>query len=493
MRNSKVNNIDYYEYQEYYFNNNNKIYKIIVEKRDNLIIIKNSYYMINFNYQELSLLLKENFNDTYEAYEYIINIFEQNKVKIENIVFKKEMKLILFIKESKVEIILQYNKINNNYFIDEINKLKNDITDLKNENDKLKKIISKINTNTNINTKKEKDDYCPKDIEFLEEITNDAFSSINIDNTFTTFESIDNILYLIYSNMNKSIICYYLNEKEICQEIKNAHNSYITNFKHYLDKINNRDLILSISQSDNNIKLWQVKNWECLLNIPHANSDGILYSSSFINDDNNIYIVTSNCNWDDNNEYIKIYDFNGKKIKEINDSNEITFFIDVYYDELHDNNYIITGNLNCIKLYDYKKNELYKKYYDKNNETDNNCHFIVIINKNEKSTNILESCDDGNIRIWDFFSGILIKKIKVNEGNLYGMCLWNKRYLFVGCSNKNMILLDLDEGAIKDLELKDHNKSEILTIKKINHYQYGECLISQGLGNDQIKLWTNKK
>ena len=483
---NKGNNIDYYDYQEYYFNNDNKIYKIIVEKRENLIIIKNSNYMINMNIQELAILFKENFNNINQAYEYINNIFEFNEVKIENIKIKKEMKLILHNKGSEIEIILLYYTKHSNYFIDEIFKLKNDINDLKKENIELKKSI-----NNSINTEEDEENKCcyPKDITLLEDLTNDSFTSINIDNTFTVFKSIDDILYLIYSNIKKSIICYDLNQKEICQEIKNAHKSYITNFTHYLDDINNRDLILSISQIDNNIKIWQAKNWECLLNIPHVNTEGILYSSSFINDNNNIYILTSNCNWDDNNEYIKIYDLKGNKIRNINDSNEITFYTNVYYDEMNDKKYIITGNLNCIKVYDYNKNELYKKYYDKDN--DNNCHFVAIINKIEESVNIIESCDDGNIRIWDFFSGELIKKIKVNEGTLYGMCLWNQNYLFVGCSNKNMRLIDLDEGKIKDLELEGHN-NEILTIKKIELYQYGPCLISQGLGNDQIKLWTKK-
>ena len=39
--------------------------------------------------------------------------------------------------------------------------------------------------------------------------------------------------------------------------------------------------------------------------------------------------------------------------------------------------------------------------------------------------------------------------------------------------------------------LKEHNK-EILTIKKIVHPKFGECLVSQGWDNDQIKLWINE-
>ena len=69
------------------------------------------------------------------------------------------------------------------------------------------------------------------------------------------------------------------------------------------------------------------------------------------------------------------------------------------------------------------------------------------------------------------------------------MCLWDEKYLFVGCNHKIIKIIDLNEGIIKDLE--GHN-NEVLTIKKINHNKYGPCLISQGLGNDQIKIWINQ-
>ena len=75
------------------------------------------------------------------------------------------------------------------------------------------------------------------------------------------------IIYLIYSNHYKSIISYNLTNNTKINEIKNAHNDFINNFRHYLDNINNRDLIISLSANDNNIKLWNIKSWECLIDI----------------------------------------------------------------------------------------------------------------------------------------------------------------------------------------------------------------------------------
>ena len=54
---------------------------------------------------------------------------------------------------------------------------------------------------------------------------------------------------------------------------------------------------------------------------------------------------------------------------------------------------------------------------------------------------------------------------------------------------KTIKILDIKKGKIiKDL--KGHN-NDILTIKIVAHPKYGNCLISQGLGTDQIKIWVN--
>ena len=51
------------------------------------------------------------------------------------------------------------------------------------------------------------------------------------------------------------------------KQLKNAYNEEITNLRHYLDKINNRDLVSSISDDDTSLNLQNINNWECLLNL----------------------------------------------------------------------------------------------------------------------------------------------------------------------------------------------------------------------------------
>ena len=102
----------------------------------------------------------------------------------------------------------------------------------------------------NINNKKEQN---PKDISFLRNITKDSYTNGILDNTFILFNSINDLLYLIYSKRN-SIISFNLNNNKKINEIKNAHDEDISNFRHYLDKINKIDFLLSLSKNINNIK-----------------------------------------------------------------------------------------------------------------------------------------------------------------------------------------------------------------------------------------------
>ena len=319
---------------------------------------------------------------------------------------------------------------------------------------------------------------------------NDSYSYLNIDNTFTVFNSINNIIYLVYSSFYKSIISYDLiNQKKII-EIKNCHNSYICNFRHYLDDINKRDLIMSLSYQDNNLKIWNAYNWECIFNL-EVNNSGWFYSACILKDKEENYIITSNRSKWGIPKQIKVFNFSGNKIKEINNSNEQTFFIDTYYDKLLREKFIITANVGYIKSYDFRNNKVYKIYEDKNNSLYKNEHISILIDcYDEKLIKLIESSNDGYIGIWDFHSAYLLSKMQISGQGLNSLCLIKENYLFVACEDKTLKLIEINGGKILT-SLKGHNK-EVVTIKKIFHPNYGECLISQGYGDSPIIFWINK-
>ena len=168
-------------------------------------------------------------------------------------------------------------------------------------------------------------------------IANDSYKHSyymeELNKTFTIFKSIQEIFYLIYSK-NNSIINYDLNHYQILSEIKNAHNSVITNFRHCTDNALKRDLLLSVSKDDNTIKLWNITNLECILNLTNINTNGVLKSACFLTKPKKINILSSNFNSDGIPEPIKLYDISGRKISEIKDKYnkyDNTYFIDTFY------------------------------------------------------------------------------------------------------------------------------------------------------------------
>ena len=446
----------------YSYDNSENDFEILNSSRNYIVVKKNSKKLNNEAYIKSVI-------DDYK-------ILNENAKKLKNIPLKS--------KRSEKYPLLRLRKKTDHYIED-----KNQINRVKiakyNPNTKNKEIIKKIKK---IKAKKikihiKKKEPSPLKVQYLDDITKDSFSYFYLDNTFTVFNSVDNILYLIYASKNRSIIAYNLIENKRIIEIKNAHNELIVNFRYYFDKPNKTDLVISISY-DNNIKLWNINRWECLCDFKDINKNGYLLSACFLNDKNNYYIITSN--YSDNSELLKVFDIKGEKIKDISYSGDDTSFIDTYYDDKIKKHYIITGNIGYVKSYNYDDNILYRIYGDNDMED----HCCIIINSTKEIIKMIESSGDGTIRIWNFHSGELLRQINVAKKRLFGMCFWNEEYLFVGCEDKTIKLIELKSGDVIN-NLIGKNKA-VLTIKKLVHPKYGKCLLSQGYKDNQIKLWINK-
>ena len=253
------------------------------------------------------------------------------------------------------------------------------------------------------------------------ELVKDSYVWRLLTNTFIIFKSINNLLFLIYSTKDKSIICYDINKEKKVSEIKNAHKDYCISLRHYLDTINKRDIIISLFDI-NTLKLWDARNFECIINLSIVYKEGQMLSAYLLKDNNINYIITSNfLDREQKSEPIKIFDLSGNLIKEIKDLNESTAKMHNYYDHNFSKNYIITSNYNHVTSYDYNLNKIYHTYFDVKNSK---LHSDVIIKCEESIIKLIESCNDGYIRIWNFHSGLMLNKINlVNYKNQYCLCL----------------------------------------------------------------------
>ena len=97
-------------------------------------------------------------------------------------------------------------------------------------------------------------------------------------------------------------------------------------------------------------------------------------------------IITSNFSHFGISDLIKVFDLNGNKIKEINDSKNNTYFIESYYDERLLKNYIIAGNKSYAKSYYYNENKIYHIY---SNDCSIRIHYNIIININKNVTKLI--------------------------------------------------------------------------------------------------------
>ena len=435
--------------KQYILKKDNKDNIITITNCNNYIIFKSREYKLISNLEQLIKMTNFNFDSIDKAFDFIINLFDKRRAYISE-KSKNLMKIrVLFLEnETNFNINLQFNNL------------------------------------------------IPDDINTLKNIIYDSYTHYNYHNSFEVFTTINNELFLVYSTKEKYIKCFNLIDNAVIMIIKESERNivFITNFRHFYDKYKNRDLLISIFGIRNRIKVWNVNNWDCIVDIKDIYKTGNIFSSCFINDNNNIYIITSNCTLFKNSQPLKIYDLNGKNIKDINKSGEKTFYIDFFYDTNKNKNYIITVNKDNLKSYDYENNEFYKKYQEKivgkPGQIYDNYHYNYVINNFENIPQLIESGDDGYIRIWDFHEGNLIKKIEIDKNCIYSLCLWNSNYLFGASEDRSMKLIDLKEGVfIKQLNF---HYDMVCTIKKIIHPLYGECLISQGYRKDQIKLWINK-
>ena len=265
------------------------------------------------------------------------------------------------------------------------------------------------------------------------------------------FKSIYDEFIMIYQDENSSIVSYNLLDYKKLIEIKNL-NIYINEIKYYLDKSYKRDLVVIISMKRNNIKLWNANTWDLILNIDYKIGNFYLNINSicFLKNKNNIYLVASCVHLPDI-QLIHIYDLNGNKVKEINDTKSKSNYVDTFYDTNFSKSYIIIATNDDIRAIDYEENKIFKKYISiegkskviniKLNEKQKQALNIignytikqeiplkgpierVIIKEYSNITKLFAAENDGFVRIWNFHDGNLLSEINISKYKVYDICL----------------------------------------------------------------------
>jgi len=318
----------------------------------------------------------------------------------------------------------------------------------------------------------------PTNLIYKGDLCNTAHKYNSIDKVFCAFKSFLGDSYVVWGTPTYSLEFFNIEKNKIINSIKEAHMNIIFSCRHYPDKKNKIDYIIT-SSYDRNVKIWNLKSFSYNL-IVNTHNNNYIYSVCllFEENENKSYVITSSPN-----DFMKVWDFTGKLLDTFGLSDEGTYFIDTYHDTKNNKYYILNGNVNDVKSYSFSDRKQYKKYLGK----PQSWHMSALVYQYNEQEILIESDGNGYIRLWEFHTSNLIKSIFTYSFILLrGICLWNEQYLFAGANDHQIKLYDLING--KFVKLYKEHTSAVCTLEKIVHNKYGECLLSQGL-DGKIKIW----
>ena len=320
----------------------------------------------------------------------------------------------------------------------------------------------------------------PNKLIYKGDLCDTAHKFNSIDKVFCAFKSFSGESYVVWGTPIYSLEFFNIEKNQIINTIKEAHMNIIFSCRHYPDKKNKIDYIIT-SSYDRNVKIWNLKSFSYNL-IVNTHNNNYIYSVCllFEENENKSYVITSSPS-----DFMKVWDFTGKLLDRLGLSDEGTYFIDTYYDSKNNKYYILNGNVNDVKSYSFSDRKPYKKYIG----IPQSWHMSALVYQSNEQEILIESDGNGFIRLWEFHTSNLIKSIFTYSFILLrGICFWNEKYLFAGANDHQIKLYDLING--KFVKLYKEHTSAVCTLEKIVHKKYGECLLSQAL-DGKIKIWSS--
>ena len=319
----------------------------------------------------------------------------------------------------------------------------------------------------------------PNELVFKQDICSNSHKTNSIDRVFCAFKSFNGEPLVVWGSTALNIEFYDCNKEKIVKTIYQAHKQTIFSCRHYADIRLRIDYIIT-SSNDRSVKVWDATKDNYALYIPNVHNGYYIYSVSLLchlHQEKN-FVITS-CP----NEKMKVWSFTGMYMYNFGQSNESTYFIDVFYNKNQKKYFIINANSNDVKSYYFESGDLYHKYKG----TPQTWHMSAVVNNINDIFALIESDGNGTIRIWNFDTAELLKSITAHSINLRGICLWNDKYLFAAGNDSQVKLFNLEEGKFVK-SFKGHT-STVCTIEKIMHPKYGGCLISHAL-DGKLKIWS---
>lgn len=328
----------------------------------------------------------------------------------------------------------------------------------------------------------------PQKLKFKKDITDKLQKSYTIDSVFCAFTTFDGRSYVAWGCPTFTVEIFDLLQDKLIKSLS-GFNQHIYITRHFFDNMKKKDYLLSTSYSKS-CKIWDCQDFSNVLTIQNCHSGSYLYSALLIFDpqfsESPLALTVAP------NENIKVWDFKGQVVNQINATADYTYFLNVWYDEKNGstseknvNIYIINANSKDVKIYDYRTGKVYKTFY--NTEQQSAWHMSALVEYIGQKPYLFESDGQGNLRVWDIETQSVFKKIMLEGINLRGICFWNEMYVLVAGTDKTVKIINYMQEKLEGV--LDANNNILCTIDKIHHPLHGECLFTGGI-DGKIKMFT---
>jgi len=194
------------------------------------------------------------------------------------------------------------------------------------------------------------------------------------------------------------------------------------------------------------------------------------YNQSEITPEQSTYILSSVPN-----EQIKVFSITGELIRSIGNKTDYTYYINLHFDMDLNEYFIINANSADVKIISFKEGNTVKCFKD----TVNAWHMSAFIKEINKKILLFESDGNGYLRIWDYDTVTLYKKIHAPGCNLRGILLWNDKFLIAASSDKCFKIFNIEEEKV--ISSSSLHSNVLCTVQKIIHPIYGESLLTSSI------------
>lgn len=319
-------------------------------------------------------------------------------------------------------------------------------------------------------------------------ISDKCQKSYTIDSVFCSFVTYDSTSYIAFANQTYTVDLYNLSQSKIVQSMKN-HTQHIFIVRHFFYKGNSTDYLLSTGY-DKKVNIWKynLKNkiFDLQISINTGHAGLYLYSGLILFDesqkdkelDEKTYIITSVPN-----EQMKVFNMKGTLLKHIGNKTDYSYFINSHFDSKSNSYHILNANSSDVKIISFKDGNTIRSFKDSVVAW----HMSAFISELDKKTHLFESDGNGWLRIWEYDTAIMVKKILTsNNCNLRGIVLWNENYVIAASSDKTYKVIDIKEDKVAYSQACHENV--LCTVQKLIHPIHGEVIFTCAI-DGKLKMW----